>query len=496
MIMKNLGKCIALLMILCLSLFADVKLTLQTPVIYSGDSATFSIDASGGDVEFPDIDQIGGYAIAGTGSSQSLNITNGKATKTISKTYTFAPKQSITIPKFEVIIDGKKYWTQEAKISVVKPSASKNGDDFILALKADKNEARVGESIKLELLFKYRANTKIYKFLAQDPKMDNFWIKKLSSSNPYVDGEYIVEKTSYLLFPQKAGSFTFPSIMGVVEQIQKRRTNSAFNDPFFDMFANNRIKQTKIYSNTLAFHIKPLPDNLEVYGDYSINASVDKDSVKANEPVNLTIRVNGEGNIDDIKKYNLDIPKAVIYADEPKITPQIQNGEYGGNFSQKIAIISGEDYTIPAIKLTYFDSLTKQEKSIQTAPIKIKVAGLPAPEKVQIATKEAPKEVKTKTIIKHEDWYKKYLFGVVGLFLGAFLMFMMHNLKKSNPAPKHINAKIKSAKTDKELFELLLPYSKKDKFIALALAKLEENLYKGAKNKIDKNALMDIFDGM
>ena len=54
---------------------------------------------------------------------------------------------------------------------------------------------------------------------------------------------------------------------------------------------------------------------------------------------------------------------------------------------------------------------------------------------------------------------------------------------------------IKKAKDDKALFELLLPYSKEEKVVSNALNLLEANLYKSANNIIDKEELMEFFEG-
>jgi hypothetical protein len=51
---------------------------------------------------------------------------------------------------------------------------------------------------------------------------------------------------------------------------------------------------------------------------------------------------------------------------------------------------------------------------------------------------------------------------------------------------------IKKAKTDKELYDLLLPYSQKIE-LKTFIKQLEENLYFNKINKIDKKELLEIF---
>ncbi len=126
-----------------------------------------------------------------------------------------------------------------------------------------------------------------------------------------------------------------------------------FDDPFFNSFVSN-INWKKIYSNSLTINVRPLPNGLELYGDFKISASVDKKRVHTNKPVNLTIRVEGEGNIDDIKKFELNLDNAVIYSDEPKIKSKLINGKYYGEFTQKIAIIADNNFTIPPFKHKVF----------------------------------------------------------------------------------------------------------------------------------------------
>jgi len=73
----------------------------------------------------------------------------------------------------------------------------------------------------------------------------------------------------------------------------------------------------------LILAVEALPNRLELYGDFNIKTDVDKTEVAANKPLNLTISINGVGNIDDVKKYSLDIEGAVIYANEPEIKARV-----------------------------------------------------------------------------------------------------------------------------------------------------------------------------
>lgn len=496
---NNLGKIFIICIFFLTGLFADVKLTVNSPAIYEGELASFTITStSDGDIEFPNINSIDKYNIVDKSSSQSTTIINGNYSKKISRTYSFAPTKDVTIPAFEIKLDGKVYTTTPQKISVLKPSASKEGEDFIIQVKADKNEVKVGESINLNVLFKYKLDSKIDKLQISEPKIENFWIKKVGEVEKSSEKDYIIFSQKYLLFPQKSGEYELKSLEADIgKAIKQKVSNDFFNDPFFDS-VTNRITWQKIYSNDLHISVKPLPNNLELFGDYTLQTSVDKMQVEANQPVNLSININGVGNIDDIQKFNLTIDNVVSYSDEPKIDSSFEEKEYKGDFSQKIAFVALEDYTIPKISLTYFDKKTNQVKTIYSNPIDIKVQNSNQNSKiVKIETANTPtkisNEVKVPDIKENKNINYKVLALVLFLII-LVLLLLFRNKKTDKKAEKDIILLIKKAKNDKDLFELLLPYSKKNELIKNTLIKLEENLYKKTNHKIDKKELMNFFE--
>ena len=503
---NNLGKIFILCILFINALLADVKLTVNSPAIYAGEMASFTITSDGDDIKFPTINSIDSYNIEGSSSSSSTTIINGNYSRKISRTYSFSPTKDVTIPSFEIKADGKTYKTEAQKISVLQPSASKDGENFVIEVKADKQEVKVGESINLNVIFKYKLDSKIDKLQLSEPKLENFWIKKVDDVEKTSEKDYIVFKQKYLLFPQKSGEYDLSSLEADIGKIVKERIsnemlddpllrNSFFRDSFFDS-VTNRLNWQKIYSNALHISVKPLPNNLELFGDYSLTSTVDKTLVDANQPVNLTISITGKGNIDDIQKYNLTISNVVSYADEPKIESTFQTDEYGGNFTQKIAFVAQNDYTIPRIELTYFDKNTNQVKTIHSEPISIKVINNNQNNSaVKIETNNIPKVPNdNKTSEIKEDKNINYIVLVLVVLFVILASLLFFKKKKTTKVEKDIVKAIKKAKNDKELFELLLPYSKKSGIITDTLNKLEENLYKKTNHKIDKNELMNFFE--
>ncbi|MBU1669355.1 BatD family protein [bacterium] len=501
---QTLGK-LFLILFFTINLFADVKVSVSSPAIYKGDAVNFIISADGENIEFPQIDSIEGYTIVGTSSSQSINMINSDITRTTSKTYSFRPDKSVTIPSFTVKADGQTYQTKELQVNVLKPTASQHGSPFVLEMKLNKHEVYVGEGIDLSIAFKRKLNAHADKIQLGEPKLESFWVKKVDNVEHSNEGDYVVQTVHYQLFPQKSGTFSIPAIEALVGKVEQRRGGGGFfNDPFFNSMTQ-QLNWQKIYSNEENLTVQALPNGLELYGNYKIDAQVDTKKVHANKPVNLTIEIKGEGNIDDVKKFNPSIDNTIVYADEPKISSELVHNIYQGAFTQKIAIIADQNFTIPPMQLSYFDKESKTVKTVETEPIAIEViggkTGVVKPSSIEVgssSTIEAPGAqtvTQTKVVVEKEDIYVKYLFLLIGFLLGAGAMYGFFHLKNRVVKKEGDRVKaIKKAKNDRALFDVLLPYAKKDRVISQALNRLEENLYREGKHKIDREVLMEVFE--
>jgi len=507
--MQTLGKIPNLFSIAILILFltittsADVKVSVNNAKIYKDDVVNFTITAEGKDILFPQLTTIGGQLVTGTSESQSVTIINGDTTRTISKTYNFVASKSFTIPQYLVTIDGVKYKTKELPIEVLQPTASEEGSEFVLKIALDKEVAYVGEPLTLSISFKAKKNARAKQIELDEPKLENFWVKKIEDVQNSTKGDYIVQTIHYKLFPQKSGEYTLPAIKALIGKIvTQRQRRGVFFDPFFTT-TRQSLSWQKIYSNTLKLKVKPLPNQLELFGNYEIKATVESQKVEANRPVNLNISIKGEGNIDDVKKFELHLDNVIVYADEPTISTHENGDIYQGQFTQKIALIGDRNFTIPPLQLEYFDKESKSVKKISTKAIDIEVIGTGKTSTIHPSTIEtnqkqtiqAPQKIETKVIIEKEDAYLKYLFLAIGLLLGVALTSMLNYLK--NRTIHHepdIIKRIQKAKDDRTLFTLLLPYAKENPTIGKALNRLEENLYQNGTHKIDKEELMEIFD--
>ena len=504
---RHLGKLLAVpFLVLGLPLFADVQATVDAPAVNRGDPVTLTLSASGDDIRFPPLSEIAGYPVQGRGTSRNLSIINGHTTRTVEQRLVFTPTDDVTIPSIDITVDGKVEHTLPVRVKVNDPQAAPKGAPVRMEMKLSKENAYVGEPVELDLVFKYLPGTRIDDIQISEPKLEHFWIKRLNTqAERSSDSEgYITQTYRYLLFAQQSGDLEIPAIFAQIGTKVRTQQNSVFNDPFFNdsFFGAARMQYRKVYSEPATLHAQALPRGLEVYGQFTMESDADKTAVEANKPVNLHIHIEGSGNIEDIPKFEPSVEHAIVYANDPEIKSSIKDGRYYGTFDQTIAVIPDRDTTIEPLAFRFFDSRMKKENTLRTRPYFIKVTGAAAPKNApSMIESGAPAQAPSTPATGNGriGLYEALGLFAAGVAAGAAFVWMLllrrteRTPKRAKPSP--MAKRVKAAKKDRELFELLLPHKGESARIDETLGQLEANLYRGEKHRIDRKALAACFDG-
>ena len=150
---------LSIIMLFTMAYGAGVKATLSNTEIVQGNMAQLKIKATGNRAAFPNITEINGVKVLGRHESQSNSYTyiNGKMSNDRSTTLvlTFAPQKDMTIPSYDVNIDGTVYKTDPLQLKVVKATAPDTGGNnpFSLQMRADKKSVIVGEPLLVTVYF-------------------------------------------------------------------------------------------------------------------------------------------------------------------------------------------------------------------------------------------------------------------------------------------------------------------------------------------------------
>jgi hypothetical protein len=430
------------------------KVIIQAPsTFFEGESVVFNINVSGANIEFPKIESIDGYGVQSLGTSSQTTIINYVTNRNVTRKYRFFPKKDVIIPSFKIIINGKVEKTKKKHIKLLKVKQTKSSL-FNLKMSVNKTNVYVGEDIVLTLVFKYKKNIQLYDLKFGDMNFDNFWSKQLTSDKPQDDGQYITQKLKFLIFPQKSGKLN----ISAVKIIALLADVGMFNN-----FFGSSTKSVNIYSNTLDINAKALPKDINLIGDFKIDATVDKTSIHQGQAVSYKLKIMGRGNIDDLDEIKLDILNTTIYDNHSIKNFDIKDNKYGGTYKKTYSIVSQNDFIIPSIKLQFFDKKTDTIKTITTKEYKIRVLdSSKIKQTLQVQSKyEKPK---TKEIIMTKTKYisddEKILFFLLG-FISSFLLIVVYLIYKKRFIKKEsttVEINIKNSKTIDDLFKNLVPY--------------------------------------
>lgn len=336
--------------------------------------------------------------------SSSVQIINGQKTSSQSVTYSYTLKADkegeFTIPGATIKIEGKEYTSNSVKVKVLpedKTSAAQKGasssrnrgaqrgfnsteiesDDLFMV--ATLNKSNVYEQEAVLLTFKVYSAVNLTSLNGKIPDLKEFQIQEVElPQNREWDMEHYKGRNyrcltwqQYVLFPQKSGEIEIPSAEyeGTVAIAVRS------NDPF-DFFGGTSYVDVKKNLRTpkLKLNVKELPAGKPAFfsgavGKFNISSTISGTELKANEAVTLRMVISGTGNMKLIKTPQVTFPEDFeIY--DPKVDNKFSlksTGFSGNKIIEYLAIPRyGGEYTIPAVKFSYFDIESKQYKTIET----------------------------------------------------------------------------------------------------------------------------------
>jgi len=367
---------------------------------------TFSVNGDAGSFNPPDLNDF--QLLSGPNTSNSMEFVNGKATSSSSVSYILTPVRvgTFTIGPATAVINGKKMTTNPIKMTVVKGrpvqqqsrsmgggggdvQAPRNADlSKSLFLRADisRNNVYQGQPIILS----YRVYTRVDILQSQVtklPDLTGFWNEDVKATGPasfrienYKGQRYnVADVKQIILFPDHAGNITIdPFEMNFVARVQ------ASPRDFMDQFFGGNVQDINYPAKSLpvVVHVKPLPEAGKpagysgAVGQFSVEASIDKTHLKANEALNYKIKVTGSGNIKLLKDLNPQFP-ADFEKYDPKMTDSVKESAEGvsGTRIYNYLVIPRHkgDFTIAPVTFSYFNPSTGKYVTLTTKSFKINV---------------------------------------------------------------------------------------------------------------------------
>ncbi len=452
--MRNIGKTVLLVLALFISLHADISVHVDSENVQSGDSVTFTIESDAENTIFPKIGRIGEYAVLASPSSKSIQTINGRTMARLSQSYVFQPLKSVTIPSFEVRVNGAVVKTEPIAINVSKRTQTL-GKPYRFDIAIDKTDPYAGEEVKLTATITIDSLFNLEGLDLNLERLEGFWVDS-NDKNWHGNrvGDNIVFTRDFYLYPKHSGEVMIPNypVVGVMSDGRNRL--------FF-----NESKRFIAYSNELKLDVKPLPGGVNLVGNYLLNVKTDKFKTDSKQPVNLTIELIGKGNLDNFEGFHVDIPGVTVYDDKPAVTKERKKGVLTSRAVYKFALVSDRDYTIPSFSATFIDPASGEVKTVRSNEVKIEVEGgvqrtatiqkAPSDDQPAASKSGAPRP----NAADGMGWLTLGI--VIGLILGLVIPKLPHWVRNGRTAyegTRTFPRQLQSAGTPKALLGLVIRY--------------------------------------
>jgi hypothetical protein len=383
----------------------------STVILDKPFQVVFTVNARGKDLRTPEFNNFDVLAGPFESTSSSYQIVNGKASSSMSVSFTYTLQGTKTgtfsVPPASIVVDGKKYSSNGLSIKVLPaddnsaPSqqrSSQQGERSTSSAQSISNDnlfirAHVSKTNAYEqeaILVTYKLYTLVDVVQCINKKMPDFngfmkqeleqdQNKQFSYENFNGRNYGTVVLYQVLLYPQHAGEITIDkSVFEATVRVQNRTQVRSIFDDFFDSY--NNVSKTLTVPVT-KINVRELPANRPAdfsgtVGRFTLNSNISAEQIKANEAVTIKVNIAGSGNMKLIKNPAIKFPDGFEVYD-PKVNNNFKTSTAGVSGTKTIEYMfiprHDGDYEIPSAEFSYFDVQERTYKTLRTPVYKLKV---------------------------------------------------------------------------------------------------------------------------
>ncbi len=429
---------------------------------------TYTVNTT--DVKEPQIDGLPDFEILSgpnISTQQSYSSINGKTTSSVAVTFTYIlmPKSegTFTIPPAKINVKGEEVKSNSVEIKVLpedqasavqqhsgnsrrspqgSPSSTSISDNDLF-MRAILSKTKVYEQEAVLLTYKVYSAVNLTNLSFPTPELKGFNIQEVDLPQEkqfelehYNGRNYnTIVWRQFVLFPQESGRLQIPSLdFEAVVSVQNRRSMDPF-EMMFNGFAGYVDVKKMLKTRPLELEVEKLPFGKPAeytggVGNFSISSTISSTSLKTNSELTLKVIVKGTGNMRMLGNPQLDLP-VEFEAYDPVIENKFRlsaNGFKGEKvYEYLITPRASGTYTIPAVRMAYFNTSSKQYETIETQSFTVNVEKGENPASATVATPYINKE-KGKVLasdIRHIK-YGEDEDGSQGAFFASSTYIMMY----------------------------------------------------------------------
>ena len=343
------------------------------------------------------------------GTSTSVQIINGKTTRSSQTSYTYILQAkstgTFTIQPATAKVKGEVISSKPVSVQVVSGNTSSqqqgasaqgeeetsarsttSGSDIFMRLTLSRNSVVVGEPVTATLKIYNNANLVGFEN-ARFPAFKGFWSQEDVPANIEFQREQVngtLYKSAVLrrwvIIPQKSGEMTIdPAEVVCLVNVQRRRSGSGsvFDEFFGTDYATVR---ERVSTKPATLHVAPLPSGAPAsfsggVGQFSIQTRLSKDSLRTHDAASLLVTVSGKGNIALVEAPKISFPPDFEVYDVKTSVNTDKNGTSGSKtFEYPFIPRSHGEFSVGPVEYAYYD-VSKRRYAVATAPaLPLKVA--------------------------------------------------------------------------------------------------------------------------
>ncbi|UCG60642.1 MAG: protein BatD [Candidatus Zixiibacteriota bacterium] len=378
----------------------NVAVSLDRDTIGLDEQALLQVEVSGTEQNLPEpqMPTLSMFEIYSQGRSSNISIVNGQMSSSVTYRFILLPTKPGTFPidRIAIVHKNRRYKGNKVELTVLDQgiatppelSESAQGEDgqsrdYFMEAVVDNKNPYVNQQITLTLKFyiavQYYGSPEL-----TEPTTTGFWSELLGNKAPYyqtINGRnYRIIERKYALFPTQTGELTIGRAAITTTVAAKTRR---YRDPF-DVFGDvfGRGEDVTIRSQPVRIKVKPLPtenrptDFTGTIGDFSMSASANKAQVEVSQPVTVTIKIRGTGNIKSVAEPVIpELPDFRVYRASSNENITKFNDRIGGTKTYEEVFIPNRpgELEIPSLSFNFFNPKTDRYQQLSTAPIKLAV---------------------------------------------------------------------------------------------------------------------------
>jgi uncharacterized membrane protein len=392
---------------------AQVEFNVSAPrLVGVGETfrVTFAVNANLENFTPPEFSGL--IVIAGPSQSTSTNmqVINNKVTQSMTISFVYvvqaAQEGKASIGAAKVTVEGKVYQTNPVSIDVVKDAPTQQGrqqqqqansgkvsadeTDIFARITFSKPQVVRGEYL-IATIRLYTRQLNILGFEnVKFPSFNGFWSQEIDSPRQLefkeretINGKiyYTDVVRRYALFPQQTGAIKVdPFEVTCVLQVRGNAQPRSLFDSFFDTPQSVR---KNISSPATSIEVNKLPDGAPasfkgaVGTNFQMDARFNRDSIQANDAVNLTVKISGEGNLKLLEAPQINFPPHfetydIKIADNSKTSGAGVSGSK--SFEYPVIPRSEGSFDISGPEFSYYDINKKQYVTLRSKDLHLGVS--------------------------------------------------------------------------------------------------------------------------